>query len=239
MQPLNQRLRQGLRLRSSSAPRPSLLGGGNWPRAGNSKRKKQSTFPHTLCAHSTHVKICPLDVCAIGGWTKAPTRWQVLAIFSSKPTFSSTTTEGASSLAGGLRTAKSVQVAIIPLATAEPLRIGHSLLYKPLAHDHCHCTNNLSQHPPATPTNHNHSPTNMSTFDYTGYKLGEKKVLKENEVTHAPAEVPLLALLPPPQSSSSQHLARLSVALTTTPTLFFVSTEADPGQARRGLEARH
>jgi hypothetical protein len=38
----------------------------------------------------------------------------------------------------------------------------------------------------------------MSTFDYTGYKLGEKKVLKENEVTHAPAEVPLLALLSPP-----------------------------------------
>jgi hypothetical protein len=32
----------------------------------------------------------------------------------------------------------------------------------------------------------------MTTFDYTGFKLGEKKVLKENEVTHAPAEVPHL-----------------------------------------------
>jgi hypothetical protein len=76
----------------------------------------------------------------------------------------------------------------------------------------------------------------MSTFDYTGFKLGEKKVLKENEVTHAPAEVP--HLLSPINMALRPHLPNTSPALSSTLCrVFLVRTEADPGQAGRGLEA--
>ncbi len=61
----------------------------------------------------------------------------------------------------------------------------------------------------------------MSTFDYTGFKLGEKKVLKENEVTHAPAEVPSLPHQPGVEASSSQHFAQgLRIALNSVSALF-------------------
>ena len=138
------------------------------------------------------------------------------AIFSAKPTFSSTTTEGASSLADGGKLPKAARSLISHWPPQNLWGLVRPWFISPCPHAHSHSTaqhNYLSQptsHPYKPPFHH---PTSMTTFDYTGFKLGEKKVLKENEVTHAPAEVPhlFLALLPPPHASTTHHFVRAYV----------------------------